>query len=401
MHRQQTNVVHVGSVPLGGGHPIVVQSMTDTLTADVPATVEQTRLLAEAGSELVRITVNTSEAARAVPEIRARLDDQGCGVPLIGDFHFIGHRLLKEHEACAQALAKFRINPGNVGRGNRRDTNFSTFIEIARDLGKPVRIGVNAGSLDAELLAERMDANARRERPAGAEEVERDALVESAVRSCEAARELGLPADRIVVSCKVSRLNQVVAAYRELARQLDHPLHLGLTEAGMGTKGEVATTAALAILLADGIGDTIRASLTPEVGGDRAKEVRLCQEILQALGLRSFRPAVTACPGCGRTSSSGFRELASDIQSHLERKMTEWKARYPGVETLTVAVMGCVVNGPGESRAADIGISLPGTGEEPRAPVYWDGERQAVLSGPTIADDFIAMVEDYVERRWG
>jgi len=401
MHRQQTHVVHVGSVPLGGGHPIVVQSMTDTDTADVPATVEQTRRLAEAGSELVRITVNTSEAARAVPEIRARLDDQGCGVPLIGDFHFIGHRLLEEHEACARALAKFRINPGNVGRGNRRDANFSTFIEIARDLGKPVRIGVNAGSLDADLLAERMDANARRARPAGAEEVERDALVESAVRSCEAALELGLPADRIVVSCKVSRLSQVVAAYRELARRLDFPLHLGLTEAGMGTKGEAATTAALAILLADGIGDTIRASLTPEVGGDRTKEVRLCQEILQALGLRSFRPAVTACPGCGRTASSGFRELASDIQSHLERKMAAWKARYPGVETLTVAVMGCVVNGPGESRAADIGISLPGTGEEPRAPVYWDGERQAMLSGPTIADDFIAMVEDYVERRWG
>ncbi|MHC4136897.1 MAG: flavodoxin-dependent (E)-4-hydroxy-3-methylbut-2-enyl-diphosphate synthase [Planctomycetota bacterium] len=401
MHRQRTNVVHVGSVPLGGGHPIVVQSMTDTDTADVLATVDQARLLADAGSELVRITVNNADAARAVPEIRARLDDAGCGVPLIGDFHFIGHRLLKEHEACALALAKFRINPGNVGRGNRRDANFSTFIEIAKDLGKPVRIGVNAGSLDAELLAERMDANARKEGPAGADEVERDALVESAVRSCEAALELGLPADKIVVSCKVSRLAQVVTAYRELARRLVYPLHLGLTEAGMGTKGEVATTAALAILLAEGIGDTIRASLTPTVGGDRAKEVRLCQEILQALGLRSFRPAVTACPGCGRTSSSAFRELAADIQSHLERKMPEWKARYPGVETLTVAVMGCVVNGPGESRAADIGISLPGTGEEPRAPVYWDGERQAVLSGPTIADDFIAMVEDYVERRWG
>jgi (E)-4-hydroxy-3-methylbut-2-enyl-diphosphate synthase len=375
--------------------------MTDTDTADVVATVDQARLLADAGSELVRITVNTAEAARAVPEIRARLDEAGCGVPLIGDFHFIGHRLLKEYEACAHALAKFRINPGNVGRGNRRDANFSTFIEIARDLGKPVRIGVNAGSLDAELLAERMDANARKERPAAADEVERDALVESAVRSCEAALELGLPADRIVVSCKVSRLAQVVAAYRELARRLDYPLHLGLTEAGMGTKGEVATTAALSILLAEGIGDTIRASLTPTVGGDRTKEVRLCQEILQALGLRSFRPAVTACPGCGRTTSSAFRELASDIQSHLERKMPEWKARYPGVETLTVAVMGCVVNGPGESRAADIGISLPGSGEEPRAPVYRDGERQATLSGPAIAEDFIAMVEDYVERRWG
>jgi (E)-4-hydroxy-3-methylbut-2-enyl-diphosphate synthase len=401
MHRQRTNVVHVGSVPLGGGHPIVVQSMTDTDTADVEATVAQTRLLADAGSELVRVTVNTADAARAAPEIRARLDEAGCGVPLIGDFHFIGHRLLEAHPDCARALAKFRINPGNVGRGDRRDENFATFIEIARDLGKPVRIGVNAGSLDPELLAERMDANAKKEQPAGPDEVERDALVESAVRSCEAALELGLPADKIVVSCKVSRLAQVVAAYRELARRMDYPLHLGLTEAGMGTKGEVATTAALSILLAQGIGDTIRASLTPTVGGDRAREVRLCQEILQALGLRSFRPAVTACPGCGRTTSSAFRELASDIQSHLERKMPEWKARYPGVETLTVAVMGCVVNGPGESRAADIGISLPGSSEEPRAPVYRDGERQAMLSGPTIAEDFIAMVEDYVERRWG
>jgi (E)-4-hydroxy-3-methylbut-2-enyl-diphosphate synthase len=375
--------------------------MTDTDTADIDATVAQTRLLADAGSELVRLTVNTAEAARAVPEIRARLDDQGCGVPLIGDFHFIGHRLLRDHEACARALAKFRINPGNVGRGDRRDENFAAFIEIARDLGKPVRIGVNAGSLDPELLAERMDANARKEQPAGADEVEREALVESAVRSCEAAVALGLPADRLVVSCKVSRLSQVVAAYRELAHRIEHPLHLGLTEAGMGTKGEVATTAALSILLAEGIGDTIRASLTPTVGGDRAREVRLCQEILQALGLRSFRPAVTACPGCGRTTSSAFRELAADITSHLERKLPEWKARYPGVETLTVAVMGCVVNGPGESRAADIGISLPGTGEEPRAPVYWDGERECMLSGPTIAEDFIAMVEDYVERRWG
>jgi (E)-4-hydroxy-3-methylbut-2-enyl-diphosphate synthase len=400
MHRQQTRVVQVGPVPLGGGHPVVIQSMTDTDTADVESTVAQVRLLAEAGSELVRITVNNGEAARAVPEIRARLDDQGCGVPLIGDFHFIGHRLLRQHRDCARALAKFRINPGNVGRGRRHDENFAAFVRIALDLSKPVRIGVNAGSLDAELLAERMDANARKERPASAEEVEREALVESAVRSCKAALDLGLPPDRIVVSCKVSRLAQVIAAYRELARRIEHPLHLGLTEAGMGTKGEVATTSALAILLAEGIGDTIRASLTPTVGGDRAREVRLCQEILQALGLRSFRPAVTACPGCGRTTSAAFRELAADIQSHLERKMPQWKARYPGVETLTVAVMGCVVNGPGESRAADIGISLPGTGEEPRAPVYWDGERQAMLSGPSIAADFIAMVEDYVERRW-
>ena len=394
--------MYVGPVPLGGGHPIVVQSMTDTDTADVEATVAQTKALADAGSELVRITVNTAEAARAVPEIRKR----GSTTPAAayrssGTSTSSATSLLKEHEACARALDKFRINPGNVGRGNRRDENFSTFIEIAKDLGKPVRIGVNAGSLDAELLAERMDANARRDWPASAEDVERDALVESAVRSCEAALQLGLPSDRIVVSCKVSRLTQVVAAYRELAKRIEHPLHLGLTEAGMGTKGEVATTSALAILLGEGIGDTIRASLTPAVGGDRAREVRLCQEILQALGLRTFRPAVTACPGCGRTTSTAFRELAAGIQSHLERKMPEWKARFPGVETLTVAVMGCVVNGPGESRAADIGISLPGSGEEPRAPVYWDGERQAMLSGPTVADDFIAMVETYVERRWG
>ena len=401
MHRERTSVVYVGSVPVGGGHPVVIQSMTDTDSADIEATVAQVKLLADAGSELVRITVNNADAARAVPEIRQRLDDLGCAVPLIGDFHFIGHKLLKAHPDCAETLAKFRINPGNVGRGARRDENFSTFIEIARDLGKPVRIGVNAGSLDAEVLAARMDENARRAEPRSADDVEREALIESAVKSCEAAVELGLPKDKIIVSCKVSRLAQMVAAYRELAALLDYPLHLGLTEAGMGTKGVVATTAALGVLLEAGIGDTIRASLTPEVGGDRAKEVRLCQEILQALDLRSFRPAVTACPGCGRTTSTGFRELAADIQSHLEAKMPEWKTRYPGVEELTVAVMGCVVNGPGESRAADIGISLPGTGEAPRAPVFVDGERRVILEGATIADDFIAMVEDYIERRWG
>jgi len=401
VHRETTRVVDVGGVLVGGGNPIVVQSMTDTNTADVAATVSQIALLADAGSEIVRITVESADAARAVPEIAKRLADVGCEVPLVGDFHFIGHKLLREHEDCAKTLAKFRINPGNVGRGGRRDENFETFIAIARDLSKPVRIGVNAGSLDPELLAERMDANARRPEPLSGEEVEKDALVESALRSTAAAVELGLPEDRIVVSCKVSRLPLMVDCYRELARKTTVPLHLGLTEAGMGLKGEAATTAALSVLLYEGIGDTIRASLTPPVGGDRAREVRLCQEILQALGLRSFRPAVTACPGCGRTTSTFFRELASDIQDHLEERLPEWRSRYPGSETLQVAVMGCVVNGPGESRAADIGISLPGSGEAPRAPVYVDGERHSFLEGPTIADDFVRMVEAYVERRWG
>ncbi len=386
----------MGGVPIGGGHPIVVQSMTDTDTADVEATVAQVQLLADAGSEIVRITVNNADAAKAVPEIRAR-----CQVPIVGDFHFIGHRLLRDHPRCAGALDKFRINPGNVGRGARRDENFSTFIEIARDLDKPVRIGVNAGSLDPEVLARKMDENSRRDEPKSGEEVENDALVESAVESIDAALELGLPRNRIIVSCKVSRFAQMVACYRELSKRLDVPLHLGLTEAGMGMKGVVATTAALSVLLHEGIGDTIRASLTPKVGGDRAQEVRLCQELLQAMGLRSFRPSVTACPGCGRTTSTLFRELAQDIQQHLETRLPEWKQRYAGAETLTVAVMGCVVNGPGESRAADVGISLPGTGEVPRAPVYIDGEREILLEGPTIAKDFIKIVERYVDRRWG
>ena len=401
MERRTSRVCTVGGVPVGGGHPVVVQSMTDTDTADVAATVEQAKLLADAGSELVRITVNHDEAARAVPEIRARLDALGCRVPLVGDFHFIGHRLLRDHPDCAETLAKFRINPGNVGRGARRDANFTTFIRIARDLGKPVRIGVNAGSLDPEVLARKMDANAKRAEPLSSEEVENEALVESAVDSAEAAVGLGLPADAIILSCKVSRLSQMVACYRELARRTDYPLHLGLTEAGLGLKGVVATTAALSVLLEAGIGDTIRASLTPEVGGDRAREVRLCQEILQALGLRSFRPQVTACPGCGRTTSTFFRELASDIEDHLEKMLPEWRARHPGSETLQVAVMGCVVNGPGESRAAHVGISLPGSGEAPKAPVYVDGERAAFLEGPTIASDFIRLVDEYVERRWG
>jgi (E)-4-hydroxy-3-methylbut-2-enyl-diphosphate synthase len=395
MHRP-TKIVHVGAVAIGGDNPVVVQSMTDTDTADIDATVTQVRLLADAGSEIVRVTVNNADAARAVAEIKRQCPD----VPLVGDFHFIGHRLLHDHPTCAEALDKFRINPGNVGRGQRRDENFETFISIARDLEKPVRIGVNAGSLDPEVLAAKMDENSRRRDPRSGDEVEVEALIESAERSAEAALALGLPDDKIVISCKVSRLPQMVAAYRELARLMPYPLHLGLTEAGMGLKGQTATTAALSVLLYEGIGDTIRASLTPEVGGDRAQEVRLCQEILQALGLRSFRPEVTACPGCGRTTSTLFRELASDIQGHLESKLAEWRERFPGSEALTVAVMGCVVNGPGESRAADIGISLPGTGEAPKAPVYVDGQRATLLEGDTIATDFIAMVESYVAKRW-
>ena len=400
-NRRLTKQVSVGGVSIGGGSRIVVQSMTDTDTANIDATVSQVKLLSDAGSELVRVTVNNDAAADAVPRIRERLDDIGCSVPLIGDFHFIGHRLLRTHPDCARTLAKFRINPGNVGRGPRHDQNFTTFIEVARDLDKPVRIGVNAGSLDPDILARKMDENSRRSDPLSGDAVEREALVESAISSASAAVELGLPEDKIIISCKVSRLNQMVEAYREISRQCDFPLHLGLTEAGMGTKGIVATTSALSILLYEGIGDTIRSSLTPEPGGDRAREVRLCQEVLQSLGLRSFRPAVTACPGCGRTTSTLFRELARDIQQHLDAKMPEWKSRYAGAETLKVAVMGCVVNGPGESRVADIGISLPGTGESPRAPVFVDGKRRTFLEGPTIADDFVRMVEDYVDTRWG
>jgi len=391
----------VGDVPIGAGHPVVVQSMTDTDTADIDATADQAGLLAEAGSEIVRFTVNSDAAARAVSEIRARLDDSGCNVPLVGDFHFIGHRLLRDHPECARTLDKFRINPGNVGTGPRHDENFAAFVRVAAEFGKPVRIGVNAGSLDPEIFAARMDANARRENPSFPEQVEVEALVESALASAEAAVDLGLPEDHIIISCKVSRLDQMVASYREIAQRSEFPLHLGLTEAGAGIKGTVATTSALSILLAEGIGDTIRASLTPEPGGARTAEVRLCQEVLQALGLRSFRPEVTSCPGCGRTSSEGFRELARVVQDHLDAMMPEWRTRYPGSETLRVAVMGCVVNGPGESRAAHIGISLPGTAEEPRAPVYVDGKREAFLEGADLADTFVRMVDDYVARRWG
>jgi (E)-4-hydroxy-3-methylbut-2-enyl-diphosphate synthase len=392
--------VSVGGVMIGGGNHVAVQSMTDTDTADVAATVAQVKLLADAGSEIVRVTVNNSDAAQAVPEVTKRLADLGCTVPIVGDFHFIGHRLLRDYPEMARTLAKFRINPGNVGRGVRHDENFTTFIEIARDLGKPVRIGVNAGSLDPDVMAVKMDENSRVAEPLSSEQVENQALVESALSSVEAAHEIGLSSEQMIISCKVSRLPQMVAVYRELSEKSDIALHLGLTEAGMGQKGVVTTTAALSTLLEQGIGDTIRASLTPEVGGDRSKEVRLCQDILQAIGLRRFRPSVTACPGCGRTTSTLFRELAQDIQTHIDDKLPEWRTRYAGSESLQVAVMGCVVNGPGESRAANIGISLPGSGEDPRAPVFVDGERVKFLSGPKIASDFIDMVETYVESTY-
>ena len=392
--------MNVGGVLIGGGNPVVVQSMTDTDTADVEKTVAQVKLLAETGSEIVRITVNNSAAAEAVPEVSKRLTDLGCNVPLVGDFHFIGHRLLRDYPDLASTLAKFRINPGNVGRGARHDENFTTFVEIAKELGKPVRIGVNAGSLDPDVMAVKMDENSRRAEPLASEFVENRAMVESALSSAEAALDIGLAANQIIISCKVSRFPQMVAVYRELSEKSDFALHLGLTEAGMGQKGVVATTSALSVLLEQGIGDTIRASLTPEVGGDRAEEVRLCQDILQSVGLRRFRPAVTACPGCGRTTSTLFRELAQNIQTHIDERLPEWRTRYTGSESLQVAVMGCVVNGPGESRAANIGISLPGSGEQPRAPVFVDGERVKFLSGPNIAGEFVDMVERYVETTY-
>ncbi len=391
----------VGDVPVGGGAPVVVQSMTNTDTKDAAGTAAQVAELAGAGSEIVRITVNNREAAAMVPQIIERLRDvHGVHVPVVGDFHYNGHTLLREFPEMADALAKFRINPGNVGRGARHDRNFAQMIEAAIDHGKPVRIGVNAGSLDPELMDALMEENARLPEPRSGSEVLREAMVRSALTSAEAAEEIGLPHDRIVVSCKVSRLPDMVAVYRDLAGRCDYPLHLGLTEAGMGAKGIIATTAALSVLLEEGIGDTIRASLTPEPGGDRTIEVRTCLDILQSLGLRSFRPEVTACPGCGRTTSSVFQELAQSIQAHLDARMAVWRTERPGVVDLHVAVMGCIVNGPGESRAADIGISLPGTGEEPRAPVYVDGEKVATLEGPTLAEDFIRMVEEYVESHY-
>ncbi|MFP5452011.1 MAG: flavodoxin-dependent (E)-4-hydroxy-3-methylbut-2-enyl-diphosphate synthase [Thermoleophilia bacterium] len=399
--RRHSHLCRIGDVELGGGAPVVVQSMTNTDTADAAGTAAQVAWLARAGSEIVRITVNNRAAAAKVGEIVARLrDDHGVDVPLVGDFHYNGHTLLREFPDCADALAKYRINPGNVGRGARHDANFATMIAVAVEHGKPVRIGVNAGSLDPELLDRLMDDNGRAAEPVGADAVLREAMIQSALTSAEAAEELGLPANRIVLSCKTSRLQDMVAVYTDLAGRCAYPLHLGLTEAGMGSKGIVATTAALALLLQAGIGDTIRASLTPEPGGDRAIEVRVCRELLQALGLRAFRPDVTACPGCGRTTSTVFQELAQTIEAHLERRMDRWRIERPGAANLKVAVMGCIVNGPGESRAADIGISLPGTGEQPRAPVYVDGEKVRTLEGPTLADDFIAMVEEYVAARY-
>jgi (E)-4-hydroxy-3-methylbut-2-enyl-diphosphate synthase len=399
--RHRTRTALVGGIAIGGGAPIVVQSMTNTDTADVAATVAQVKALAEAGSELVRVTVNTAEAAAAVPLIRERLDAMRCTVPLIGDFHFNGHKLLTNHPDCARALAKYRINPGNVGKGSKHDPQFAVMIEKAIEFGKPVRIGVNWGSLDQDLLARLMDENARSPNPLDAAHVMREALVTSAIGSAQRAEELGLPGDRILLACKVSDVQDLIAVYTELARRCDYPLHLGLTEAGMGSKGIVASTAALAVLLQQGIGDTIRISLTPEPNGDRTREVLVAQEILQTMGLRSFAPLVTACPGCGRTASPFFQELADKIQTYLRAEMPQWRNRYPGVETMTVAVMGCVVNGPGESKMANVGISLPGTGEIPVAPVYVDGHKTVTLKGAGIAEEFEQIVADYVRATYG
>jgi (E)-4-hydroxy-3-methylbut-2-enyl-diphosphate synthase len=400
INRRHTIPVKIGNVTIGGGAPIVVQSMTNTDTADAEATARQVAALARAGSELVRITVNTPEAAAQVAPIRARLEALGCDVPLIGDFHYNGHKLLTQFPDCARALAKYRINPGNVGRGAKRDEQFATMIEAALRYGKPVRIGVNWGSLDPELLARLMDENARRREPLEAGEVMREAVIQSALESARAAVELGLAPERIVISCKMSQVQDLIAVYRALAGRCDYALHLGLTEAGMGSKGIVASSAALAVLLQEGIGDTIRVSLTPEPGGERAREVVVAQEILQTMGLRSFAPMVAACPGCGRTTSTTFQELAARIQAYLRAQMPAWRAAYPGVEEMRVAVMGCVVNGPGESKHADIGISLPGTNESPVAPVYVDGEKTVTLKGERIAEEFQAIVEDYVRRNY-
>jgi (E)-4-hydroxy-3-methylbut-2-enyl-diphosphate synthase len=399
--RRAARAVMVGGVAVGGAQPIVVQSMTNTDTADVEATAQQVAALARAGSELVRVTVNTGEAAHAVPLIRDRLAQLDVDVPLIGDFHFNGHRLLTQHPACAEALAKLRINPGNVGHGRKRDEQFATLIEFACRHEKPVRIGVNWGSLDQELLARLMDENGKRAAPEDPAVIMRRALVASALESAQQAEQWGLPGDRIVLSCKVSGVQDLIAVYRDLAIQCDYPLHLGLTEAGMGSKGIVASSAALAVLLQEGIGDTIRVSLTPEPGGDRTREVIVAQEILQTMGLRSFAPLVIACPGCGRTTSTYFQELADRIQTYLRVQMPVWRQRYPGVEDMHVAVMGCVVNGPGESKQANIGISLPGSGENPVAPVYVDGVRAQTLKGDNIADEFQALVEAYVARKYG
>lgn len=399
--RRFSRQVWIGTVPVGGGAPVMVQSMTNTDTADAVATALQVRELALAGSEAVRITVNSPEAAARVAEIRQRLDDAGCDVPLIGDFHFNGDRLLRDYPDCARALAKYRINPGNVGRGSKGDDKFAFMIQCAIDYKKPVRIGVNWGSLDQALATRLMDENSRRSVPLAPDAVMREALIVSAIESAQKAIELGLSSDQIILSCKVSHVQDLIAVYRELGRRCDWPLHLGLTEAGMGSKGIVASTAALAVLLQEGIGDTIRISLTPQPGEARTREVIVGQEILQTMGLRSFTPLVTACPGCGRTASTLFQELADSIQVWLREQMPVWQLQYPGVESMNVAVMGCVVNGPGESKLADIGISLPGTGEVPVAPVYVDGEKTVTLKGDQIAQEFQAIVDDYVRSRYG
>ncbi|HTS41870.1 MAG TPA: flavodoxin-dependent (E)-4-hydroxy-3-methylbut-2-enyl-diphosphate synthase [Xanthobacteraceae bacterium] len=399
--RHKTVPVAVGGVTIGGDAPIVVQSMTNTDTADVEATAQQVAALARAGSELVRITVDRDEAAAAVPRIRDRLAQMGVAVPLIGDFHYIGHKLLTEHPACAEALDKYRINPGNVGFKEKKDRQFSAIVEIALKNNKPVRIGANWGSLDQELLTRLMDENARSKTPREARAVTREAMVQSALLSAERAEDIGLARSKIILSAKVSAVQDLIAVYTELAQRSDYALHLGLTEAGLGSKGIVASTAAMGVLLQQGIGDTIRVSLTPEPRGDRTLEVQVAQELLQTMGLRTFVPLVAACPGCGRTTSTTFQELASDIQNFIRDSMPEWKTRYPGVEALNVAVMGCIVNGPGESKHADIGISLPGTGEQPAAPVFIDGKKAATLRGPAIAAEFKQMVVDYIERRYG
>jgi (E)-4-hydroxy-3-methylbut-2-enyl-diphosphate synthase len=399
--RHKTVAVSIDGVTVGGGAPIVVQSMTNTDTADVEATARQVAALAGAGSELVRITVDRDEAAAAVPHIKERLLKLGVRAPLVGDFHYIGHKLLADHPGCAEALDKYRINPGNVGFKDKKERQFSAIIEMALKYDKPVRIGANWGSLDQELLTRLMDENAKSKSPRDARAVMHEAMVQSALGSAQRAEELGLAKNRIILSAKVSAVQDLIAVYGELARRCDYALHLGLTEAGMGSKGIVASAAAMGVLLQQGIGDTIRISLTPEPAGDRTREVQVAQELLQTMGLRTFVPLVAACPGCGRTTSTTFQELAADIQGFIRSSMPEWKTRYPGVETLNVAVMGCIVNGPGESKHADIGISLPGTGEQPTAPVFIDGKKAATLRGPTLAADFKQMVIDYIERRFG
>jgi (E)-4-hydroxy-3-methylbut-2-enyl-diphosphate synthase len=399
--RHKSVAVRVGGVTVGGGAPIVVQSMTNTDTADVEATARQIAALTAAGSELVRITVDRDEAAAAVPHIKDRLKKLGTNVPIIGDFHYIGHKLLADHPACAEALDKYRINPGNVGFKDKKDKQFSAIIEMALKYNKPVRIGANWGSLDQDLLTKLMDENAKSPKPRDAREVTHEAMVQSALLSAARAETIGLPRNRIILSAKVSAVQDLIAVYAELARRCDYALHLGLTEAGMGSKGIVASSAAMGVLLQQGIGDTIRISLTPEPNGDRTREVQVGQELLQTMGLRTFVPLVAACPGCGRTTSTTFQELAAEIQGFIRESMPEWKRRYPGVETLNVAVMGCIVNGPGESKHADIGISLPGTGEQPTAPVFIDGKKAATLRGATLTTDFKQMVVDYIERRWG